>query len=194
VGDRRSSRSALPVRQGRRRTGTIAGPRVDNRAFARYDAALKRLSARDVHRELVEQLTRLRAELGAAYHIHANCWPRHELVVQRLLKIPNESVRHLHPLPARPGANRREHWTCRLAGGSLPARRQRPSKRRTVDRRIARPVSARAPRARRANATIGDSAGRPSAERDGNLRFAERAHGNRPTSGPALGQRACASR
>lgn len=47
---------------------------------------------------LVEDLKRLRAELGATFDIHLNCWPRQEAIVQRVLDIPESSVRRLQPL------------------------------------------------------------------------------------------------
>jgi hypothetical protein len=47
---------------------------------------------------LVETLKRLRAELGAHYAIHLNCWPRHEAAVQRILNIPDNRVCRLLPL------------------------------------------------------------------------------------------------
>ena len=47
---------------------------------------------------LVETLKRLRAELGATYHIHLNCWPSKEAIVQRLLNIPASRVRRLQSL------------------------------------------------------------------------------------------------
>ena len=51
-----------------------------------------------VNLRLVEDLKRLRVELGATYFIHLNCWPRHEPEVQRILNIPNNRVRRLELL------------------------------------------------------------------------------------------------
>lgn len=45
--------------------------------------------------QLVQDVARLRAELGAQFDIHLNCWPRHEPVVQRLLGIPESRTRRL---------------------------------------------------------------------------------------------------
>ena len=50
---------------------------------------------------LVEDLIRLRAELGATFRIHANCWPRQELKVQRVLGLGADAHRHLDPLRTR---------------------------------------------------------------------------------------------
>jgi hypothetical protein len=52
-----------------------------------------------INLKLVEDLKRLRAELGAVYHIHLNCWPRQEAAVQRVLNIPDYRVRRLRLLP-----------------------------------------------------------------------------------------------
>jgi hypothetical protein len=54
----------------------------------------------DAHtcQQLVEDLHRLRAELGASYYIHLNCWPRYEDTVRRILRIPQSRVRQLQPL------------------------------------------------------------------------------------------------
>jgi hypothetical protein len=51
--------------------------------------------------QLVEVLKRLRVEVGAAYHIHLNCWPGHEQSVQRILNIPDNRVKRLQPLRKR---------------------------------------------------------------------------------------------
>ena len=51
-----------------------------------------------IHIALVEELMHLRAELGASFQIHANCWPLHMAGVQKLLRVPTTSVRTLQPL------------------------------------------------------------------------------------------------
>jgi hypothetical protein len=51
-----------------------------------------------IHIALVEELMQLRAELGASFQIHANCWPLHMVGVQKLLRVPTTSVRTLQPL------------------------------------------------------------------------------------------------
>jgi hypothetical protein len=51
-----------------------------------------------IYQNLVEVLNRLRAELGAQYDIHLNCWPRHDAAVQRILNIPDNHVRRLQLL------------------------------------------------------------------------------------------------
>lgn len=47
---------------------------------------------------LVQDLARLRVEIGGHFSIHLNCWPRHEVTVQRALSIPNARVRRLQLL------------------------------------------------------------------------------------------------
>lgn len=48
--------------------------------------------------DLLVTLLRLRAELGACYTIHANCWPGHDREVRNLLSLPPDHVRFLGPL------------------------------------------------------------------------------------------------
>lgn len=48
--------------------------------------------------ELLLTLRRLRVELGAAYSIHANCWPREDEAVRRALDLSHDAVRVLEPL------------------------------------------------------------------------------------------------
>lgn len=45
-----------------------------------------------VHLSRVEQLLRLRQELGAGYAIHANCWPRQDGALRSLLGLPEKNV------------------------------------------------------------------------------------------------------
>lgn len=47
---------------------------------------------------LIEDLMHLRAELGANFRIHANCWPLHKVNVQRLMRLSINRVRTLEPL------------------------------------------------------------------------------------------------